>query len=86
MSEHKRNITINIAESQTIVELSTLLQKYQSEVYLINQTEGNVQEVNVKSLLGLVTLHLQNGDTVTVRAVGEDAEEAAQEVIDFFTK
>ncbi|MCD8510776.1 MAG: HPr family phosphocarrier protein [Bacillus sp. (in: Bacteria)] len=47
---------------------------------------GSVLEINVKSFLGLITLHLENGDSLTVRAVGDDCEEALEEVAKFFSK
>ncbi|RSL35347.1 HPr family phosphocarrier protein [Salibacterium salarium] len=85
MEEFKEDIVIQIDEKQTIVELSQMLQPFKSEVYLINRSEGHVVEANVKSLLGLVSMHIQNGDQVTVRAVGSDAAEAARKVIGFLT-
>ncbi|ENH96144.1 phosphocarrier HPr family protein [Gracilibacillus halophilus YIM-C55.5] len=84
MSEFSKNTTINISESQTIVELSYLLQKYESEVFILNKSENHVQEINPKSVLGLATLQLKNGIEVTVRAVGNDAEDAVMEVVNFF--
>ncbi|WP_158735823.1 HPr family phosphocarrier protein [Alteribacillus sp. YIM 98480] len=83
MKEYKKSVTVNIKESQTIIELSDLLRTYQSEIFIINETEGDVQEINPKSLLGLATLRLRNGVNVTVRAEGTDAEEAVEEVVNF---
>ncbi|MGY4688626.1 HPr family phosphocarrier protein [Salibacterium sp. K-3] len=85
MEEFKKDIVIRIDEKQTIVELSQVLHPFKSEVYLVNRSEGHVTEANVKSLLGLVSMHIQNGDQVTVRAVGSDAEEAAMKVVEFLT-
>ncbi|WP_026699697.1 HPr family phosphocarrier protein [Salibacterium aidingense] len=85
MEEFQKNIIIQIEENQTVIELGQLLQPFKSEVYLMNRSEGHVVEANVKSLLGLVSMHIQNGDQVTVRAVGSDAEEAAAKVINFLT-
>ncbi|MFZ4451495.1 HPr family phosphocarrier protein [Salibacterium aidingense] len=85
MEEFQKNIIIQIEEKQTVIELGQLLQPFKSEVYLMNRSEGHVVEANVKSLLGLVSMRIQNGDQVTVRAVGSDAEEAAAKVINFLT-
>ncbi|RSL32097.1 HPr family phosphocarrier protein [Salibacterium salarium] len=85
MEEYKQDIVIHIEEKQTIIELSQMLQPFKSEVYIINRSEGHVVEANVKSLLGLINMHIQNGDQVTVRAEGSDAEEAAKKVVNFLT-
>lgn len=86
MKESQKNIVVNIKESQTIMELSGKLQSFSSDVYLKKIYLGNVLEVNVKSFLGLITLHLENGDSISVRAVGEDCEEVLEVVVNFFTK
>ncbi|SES06484.1 HPr family phosphocarrier protein [Salipaludibacillus aurantiacus] len=83
--EHKKDIVINLSEKQTIIELSQLLTPFKAEVYIINRSGGNVVEANVKSLLGLVSLQIKNGDVVTVRAKGSDAEEALDKVIQYFS-
>ena len=80
-----QEIVVHITEDQTIVGLSELIQPYQSEIYLKKLVLGTVTEVNLKSFLGLITLQLRNGDRFTVRAVGEDSEEALNEVIEFLT-
>ena len=83
--ESTREITVNITEDQTIVDLSQSLQPFKSEVYLIKTVQGSVLEVNLKSFLGLITLQLKNGDTVKIKSVGEDHIEALQKVVDFFS-
>lgn len=85
MPEQSKDITVNISEEQTITGLSQLIQPYYSEIYLKKLVRGTVVEVNLKSFLGLITLQLQNGDRLTVRAIGEDSEEALKEVIEFLT-
>ncbi|MBU8790258.1 HPr family phosphocarrier protein [Bacilli bacterium] len=42
-------------------------------------------EVNLKSILGLINIHLTNGDKVEVRAVGEDAQKALEAVVEYLT-
>ncbi|PYZ92192.1 phosphocarrier HPr family protein [Salipaludibacillus keqinensis] len=85
MDQCKKKIIIHVDETQTITELSGKLQQYQSDIYLQKVARGNVLEVNVKSFLGLVTLHLENGDTIFVRAVGDDCEQALEAVVEFLT-
>lgn len=84
ISSFKKNTVINITEDQTIIELSYLLQKYDCEVFIRNESGNQIHEVNPKSVLGLATLQLRNGVEATVRAEGKDAEEAVLEVIRFF--
>lgn len=78
-------ITVNISEDASIVDLSKTTQKYHSEVFLNKVVNGTPHEINLKSFLGLITLQLRNGDQITVTAEGEDAEEAINEVISFFS-
>ena len=85
MEERKESIVVNIGENQTIIELSEKLRHFNSDIYLKKIFRGNVMEINVKSFLGLVTMHLENGDSVIVRAVGDDCEEALKEVVKFLT-
>ncbi|PYZ95597.1 phosphocarrier HPr family protein [Alteribacter lacisalsi] len=85
MEKHTAEITINLNEKQTIVELTQLLAPFKSDVYLVNRSGGNVVEANVKSLLGLVSLRIGNGDRVTLRAEGSDAEEALGKVVQFLS-
>lgn len=85
MPEQSKEIKVNISENQTITGLSQLIQPYHSEIYLKKLVRGTVVEVNLKSFLGLITLQLQNGDRLTVRAIGEDSEEAIKDVIMFLT-
>ncbi len=85
LEESKKRITVHIDETQTIIELTGKLQQFNSDIYLQKVMRGNVLEANVKSFLGLVTLHLENGDSISVRAVGEDCEEALEAVVDFLT-
>ncbi|WP_216829144.1 HPr family phosphocarrier protein [Alkalihalobacterium elongatum] len=81
-----KEITINIGEDKTIIELSKIIQPFQSEIYLRKLLRGNPIEVNLKSFLGLITLNLQNGDSITVKAVGMDSEEALQAVVHYLTQ
>lgn len=80
-----KQITINISEDQTIIELSKIVQPYQAEIYLKKFIKGNTIEINLKSFLGLITLQLKNNDQIVVRTEGEDCEEALEKVIKFLT-
>ena len=49
-------------------------QEFQAEVTL----EKDGQQVNAKGILGILTLGVNQGDTVTLRASGSDEEEAVE--------
>ncbi len=85
MEKATAEIVINLNEKQTIVELTQLLAPFKSDVYIVNRSGGNVVEANVKSFLGLVSLRIGNGNRVTVRAEGSDAQEALNKVVQFLT-
>ncbi|UOQ45071.1 HPr family phosphocarrier protein [Halobacillus salinarum] len=80
--EQKVNKTMNVSiqESQTIMELSQIIQQYDSEIILKKNVNGSLYEANLKSLLGLINLQLHDGDEVIVECIGEDAEDALKEV------
>ena len=53
---------------------------FSSEVYI----GGEHEEVNAKSILGLLTLAASKGASVTVRAEGPDEEEAVVALVELF--
>ncbi len=75
-----KTIQVFIKESQTIMELSQIIQQYDSEILLKKNVNGSVIEANLKSFLGLINLRLHDGDEVIVECIGEDAEQALGEV------
>lgn len=85
MNESSQNIIVNLDESQTVIKLSEILKTFQSEIFLKKIYRGMLYEVNLKSILGLINIHLTNGDKVEVRAVGEDAQKALEAVVEYLT-
>lgn len=81
-----KDITVNISDKTTIVEVSKAIQKYQSEIYLKKTVNGNPYEINLKSFLGLITLQLRNGDKLNIRTIGEDAEEAMADAVSYLSQ
>ena len=51
--------------------------RYQAAVTITN---GQGRSVNAKSIMEVLTLAASSGATLTVRAVGEDAEQAVDEI------
>lgn len=59
-------------EARPIANLVQVANKYNSQVYL--EVEG--KRVNAKSIMGMMSLALMNGDTVVLDVQGEDEEDA----------
>ncbi|GGH29219.1 HPr family phosphocarrier protein [Paenibacillus segetis] len=48
--------------------------------------EANGKKVTLKSILGVLSLGLEKGDSITLSSVGENAEEALQALTDVMVK
>jgi len=53
---------------------------FTSEVFI----GGEFEEVNAKSILGLLTLAASKGTSVSIRAEGEDEDEAVRALVELF--
>ena len=69
-------------EGRPIALLVQVASQHDSTVYL--ESEG--KKVNAKSIMGMMSLALQEGDEVTVVAEGEDEEKAAEGIKTFLKK
>lgn len=81
-------------EKQATVKLKTGLQarpaalfvqtanRFSSDIFL----KKDDKEVNAKSIMGLMSLALSTGSVVTIRATGNDEEEAIEALIAFIEK
>ena len=67
----------NGLETRPVAMLVQVASKYESKIYL----ESTGKKVNAKSIMGMMSLGLDNGDQVTVSAEGTD-EEAAVDAIE----
>ncbi|MCM3744039.1 HPr family phosphocarrier protein [Sporosarcina luteola] len=83
--KYTENVVVNISKDVTIIEVSQATQKFTSEIYLKKNVNGHIHEINLKSFLGLITLQLRNGDHLVVSAIGEDCEEAVEEVVGYLS-
>lgn len=75
----KQEITIQIPEGLEARPVALLVQvasQYGSDIYV----ESAEKKVNAKSIMGMMTLGLFAGETVTVYANGADEEEAIQNI------
>ena len=80
----KQEITIQIPEGLEARPVALLVQvasQYGSEIYV----ESDNKKVNAKSIMGMMTLSLYSGDTVTVSASGADEEEAIANIEKFIS-
>lgn len=62
----------NGLEARPVAMLVQVASKYESRIYL----ESTGKKVNAKSIMGMMSLGLDNGDQVTVTAEGTDEDEA----------
>ncbi len=75
----KKPITIRLSsglEARPVAMLVQVASQYESEIYV----ESGRKKVNAKSIMGMMTLGLDNGEEVTVTANGKDESEAMDSV------
>ena len=63
-------------EARPVAMLVQVASQYESSVYI--QTEG--KKVNAKSIMGMMSLGLNSGETVTVMVDGSDEEKALEDI------
>ena len=68
-------------EARPIAELVQIASKYESRIYI----EIGEKRVNAKSIMGMMSLSLDNGDELIISAEGGDEEAALQEMEAFIT-
>ncbi len=71
----KETVTINMdqgMEARPIAMLVQVANRYDSSLYI----EADAKRVNLKSIMGVMSLTLDNGDEVVVAAEGSDEEQA----------
>lgn len=81
----RESVTIQIAnglETRPIAMLVQVASQYRCSVHL----ESGTRRVNAKSIMGMMTLGLDNGESVTVVTEGEDEAEALQGLTDYLTQ
>ncbi|MCR5587273.1 MAG: HPr family phosphocarrier protein [Lachnospiraceae bacterium] len=77
-----KKITVNLKnglEARPVAMLVQVASRFNSKVYL----ECADKKVNAKSLIGMMTLGVVNGEEITVQTEGEDEENAMSEVSGF---
>ncbi len=80
----KKSMTVALKdglEARPIAELVQVASKYDSRIYI----EIGTKRVNAKSIMGMMSLELDNGDEMTVSADGSDEEEAIRDIEAFIS-
>lgn len=77
-------IKINTPESESPNFAAQIVSKAYAYTSSISIEAGN-KKVNAKSLVGLISLMLNNGESITLHAEGPDADDAATELGSFLT-
>ncbi|MCR5507866.1 MAG: HPr family phosphocarrier protein [Lachnospiraceae bacterium] len=80
----KKGITIQLEnglEARPIAMLVQVASRYESSIYI----ETGDKKVNAKSIMGMMTLILSAGDTITVSADGKDEDEAIKGIEEYLS-
>ena len=80
----RKSITIGISnglEARPIAMLVQVASQYTSNIYL----ESEARKVNAKSIMGMMSLGLDHGESVTVSVDGADEEEAMKSIEEYLS-
>lgn len=81
----KKNVVISMTDSMEATPIAHMVQlanRFGSRIYF----EMNDKKVNAKSIMGMMSLVLTSGQTVTIAAEGDDQENAIEALEEFLTK
>lgn len=80
----QRTICVNLPAGTDVRPVATLVQlanQYESRIYL----ESNHRSINAKSIMGVMSMALNNGDEVQISTEGPDESEAAERLASYLT-
>ncbi|WP_110251306.1 HPr family phosphocarrier protein [Streptohalobacillus salinus] len=69
-------------QARSASEFVQTTNSFASEIFL----EKRERRVNAKSIMGLLSLAITSGETITLTAEGADEEEAIERLVDFLEK
>lgn len=75
----KKTVTIGLAsglEARPVAMLVQIASQFDSVIYVENQNT----RVNAKSIMGMMTLGMNNGDQITISADGQDEDKAVTSI------
>ncbi len=81
----KQNIQISLEKGEEARSIALLVQeasKYESRIYI----EESAKRVNAKSIMGMMSLSIDNGKEVLVTAEGADEQDAVEAIQRFLSK
>ena len=82
----KKGVVVNMQNDLEARPIALLVQKanqFSSQIYM---ESGDNKSVNVKSIMGMMSMALLNGEEVVIDAEGEDEEAATAAIEEFLTK
>ena len=82
----KKGVVVNMQNDLEARPIALLVQKanqFSSQIYM---ESGDNKRFNVKSIMGMMSMALLNGEEVVIDAEGEDEEAAAAAIEEFLTK
>ena len=82
----KKGVVVNMQNDLEARPIALLVQKanqFSSQIYM---ESGDNKRDNVKSIMGMMSMALLNGEEVVIDAEGEDEEAAAAAIEEFLTK
>lgn len=80
----EKSIEIKMAEdfdARPIAMLVQIASRYESSVHLV--AEG--KKINAKSIMGMMSMALNQGETVTIVAEGNDEKDAVEHISDYLS-
>ena len=80
----KQVVTIEIAsglEARPVAMLVQVASQYDSEIYIMRDNK----KVNAKSIMGMMTLGLDMGDSIEVSTNGIDEEKAMEAIVEYLS-
>ena len=78
----KKTVTIGLAsglEARPVAMLVQIASQFDSAIYV----ENDSSRVNAKSIMGMMTLGMNNGDVINISANGQDEETAMKAIEEY---
>lgn len=80
----QKTVQVNLPTGTDVRPVAMLVQiasQYESKVYL----ESEDKNINAKSIMGVMSMALNNGASITINTTGPDEEEALNSVADYLS-
>ncbi len=84
MSQHKSSVELvndvglHARPASVLVKAAT---KFDSDVFVKNESDDKELEANAKSISEVLSLGAEQGDVISIKTEGEDAEEALESLV-----